>query len=53
MSKKLTQKTKGQQMAEKARQLTNNATDDERQRLLAKGMSLIYQAKGAARAHRR
>ena len=40
-------------MAEKARQLTNNATDEERQRLLSLGMRMIYGDKGAIRARRR
>ena len=52
MSKKLTQKTKGQRMAEKARKLTNHASDEERQRLLAGAMSMIYAGKAAAGAHR-
>ena len=42
MKKKPEPKTKGQQMAGKARMLTNHATDQERQRLLAGAMGLIY-----------
>ena len=41
-------------MAEKARQLTNHATDSERERLLGVAMSLIYRGgKEAACVNRR
>jgi hypothetical protein len=54
MSTKKATKTKGQKMAEKARQLTNSATDIERERLLGVALSLIYQGgKGKACVNRR
>jgi len=42
MAEKNTPKTKGQKMAEKARQLTNSATDAERERLVGVALHLIY-----------
>jgi hypothetical protein len=53
MTRKPATKTKGQRMAEKARKLTNHASPEERQRLLAGAMTLIYGGKATARAHRR
>ena len=53
MNTKKAPKTKGQKMAEKARQLTNHATDSERERLLGVAMSLIYRGgKNAACVNR-
>ena len=54
MSTKKEPKTKGQKMADKARQLTNPATDSERKRLLGVAMNLIYKGgNGAACVNRR
>lgn len=53
MNTKKAPKTKGQKMAEKARQLANHATDSERERLLGIAMSLIYRGgKNAACVNR-
>ena len=54
MSIKKAPKTKGQKMADKARQLTNPATDSERERLLGVALNLIYKGgNGAACVNRR
>ncbi len=54
MSIKKAPKTKGQKMADKARQLTNPATDSERERLLGVALNLIYKGgNGTACVNRR
>jgi hypothetical protein len=42
MKKQNASPAKGQRLAEKARQKMNQATDSERQRLLAGALSVIY-----------